>query len=75
MVMFSGLIDLIYAIKEQGPSLTAIDQYTCVSRDNNRELLAESGSGKLVFLKYEVPGTSSGVTQTRGSEGYSLKTR
>ena len=30
--------------------LTAIAQYTCVSRDNNREPLAESGSGKLVCL-------------------------
>ena len=30
-------------------TLTAIGQYTCVSRDNNRELLATSGSTKLGF--------------------------
>ena len=30
-------------------SLTAISQYTCVARDNNRELLAEAGSTKLGF--------------------------
>ena len=46
-VIFSQIGHLHGNIR-QSVTLTAISQYTCVSMDNNRELLSGAASGKFV---------------------------
>ncbi len=48
MAIFTQSTVLLKQVTQR--TLTAIGQYTCVARENNRELLVGAASGKFVYL-------------------------